>query len=185
MLNIGDFARYGRVSVRMLRLRRAELEARMNADAVSIKHIPPVRVAELPGEAAGFAPEHIGPVIQPLYPELARLLTEADVAVTGPGIAYYEDSPDGTITVHACLPIAAEPDEAYGFAVVDLPAIEAATIVHRGSMDTVVATDQLLARWVEAAGRRADGYPRELYVHCPPGALDEWVTELQTPVANA
>jgi DNA-binding transcriptional MerR regulator len=191
----------------MLRLRRAELEARMNADAtrlagvearlrvieseghmptadIRIKHVPPVRVAELTGIAADFAPEHIGPVIQPLYPELTRRLDAAGVAVTGPGIAYYEDSPEGAITVHACLPVAVEPGEAHDFAVVDLPGIKAATIVHRGSMDTVVGTDQLMARWLETGGHRAIGYPRELYIECPPGAPDRWVTELQTPIAT-
>ncbi|HZE29971.1 MAG TPA: MerR family transcriptional regulator [Actinoallomurus sp.] len=270
MLNIGDFARYGRVSVRMLRhydaigllrparvdpasgyrfyaatqltrlnrivalkdlgftlqqvqkildervrtdelhgmlrLRRAELEARMSADAarltrvearlrmieseghmstseVLLKPIPSVRVAELTGTAASYQPEDIGPVIQPLYPELDRRLAQAGVAVTGPGIAYYEDSPEGTITVHACLPVSVTPREEYDFAVVNLPAIEtAATIVHRGSMDEVVATGQVLARWLDTHSHRATGYARELYLDCPPGAPDRWVTELQTPV---
>jgi DNA-binding transcriptional MerR regulator len=190
----------------MLRLRRAELEARMNADAarltrvearlrmieseghmsasdVLIKPVPAVRVAELTGTAASFQPEDIGPVISPLYPELDRRLATAGVTVTGPGIAYYEDAPDGTITVHACLPVAVAPRKDCDFAVVDLPAIEsAATIVHRGSMDEVVATDQVLARWLDAHGYHATGYSRELYLDCPDDALDRWVTELQTPV---
>jgi DNA-binding transcriptional MerR regulator len=190
----------------MLRLRRAELEARMSADAarltrvearlrmieseghmstsdVLLKPIRAVRVAELTGTAASYQPEDIGPVIQPLYPELDRRLAQAGVTVTGPGIAYYEDSPEGTIVVHACLPVAVAPSEEYDFAVVDLPAIEsAATIVHRGSMDEVVATDQVLARWLDTHGHRATGYARELYLDCPPGALDKWVTELQSPI---
>jgi len=190
----------------MLRLRRAELEARMNADAarltrvaarlrmieseghmpasdVLLKPVPAVRVAELTGTAASFQPEDIGPVIQPLYPELDRRLAAAGVTVTGPGIAYYEDTPEGTITVHACLPVAVAPKEDYDFAVVDLPAIaSAATIVHHGPMDEAVTTDQILARWLDAHGHRATGYARELYLDCPPGAPDKWVTELQTPI---
>jgi DNA-binding transcriptional MerR regulator len=190
----------------MLRLRRAELEARMNADAarltrvearlrmieseghmptadVVLKRLPAVRVAELTGIAASYEPEDIGPVIQPLYPELDRRLALAGVAVTGPGIAYYEDSPDGTIIVHASLPVSVAPREDCDFAVVDLPAVEsAATIVHRGSMDEVVATEQVLAQWLDTHGHRATGYARELYLDCPPDAPDKWVTELQTPV---
>ncbi|HEY0540081.1 MAG TPA: MerR family transcriptional regulator [Actinoallomurus sp.] len=190
----------------MLRLRRAELEARIDADAtrltrvearlrmieseghmptadIVVKRVPPVRVAELTGIASSYEPDEISPVIQPLYPELDRRLAEAGVAVTGPGIAYYEDSPDGTIIVHACLPVAARPREEYGFAVVDLPAIEsAATLVHHGSMDGVVTTEQTLARWLETNGHRATGYARELYLNCPDGVPDKWVTELQTPI---
>jgi DNA-binding transcriptional MerR regulator len=192
----------------MLRLRRAQLAARLDADAarltgvearlrmieseghmpstdVVVKRVAPVRVAELTGTAQSYQPEDIGPVIQPLYPELTRRLARAGVAATGPGIAYYEDSPEGTVTVHACLPVAVAPREDYEFAVVDLPAIEsAATIVHRGSMDGVVATAQLLARWIDAGGHRAVGYARELYLDCPADAPDRWVTELQTPIAK-
>jgi DNA-binding transcriptional MerR regulator len=270
MLNIGDFARYGRVSVRMLRhydaigllrparvdpasgyrrydaaqlatlnriialkdlgftlqqvgtilgervsaeelrgmlrLRRAELEARIRTDAarltavearlrtiesegsmpiddVLVKRIPAVRVAELTATAASYRPEDITPAIGPLYPELGRRLARAGVTPTGPGIAYYEDSADGTVVVHACLPVAADPEEHHDFALVDLPAIEtAATIVHRGSMDGVVATGQVLARWIEDSDHRATGYARELYLECPPDEPDRWVTELQTPI---
>ncbi|MFB9834324.1 MerR family transcriptional regulator [Actinoallomurus acaciae] len=190
----------------MLRLRRAELEARMEADAarlarvearlrmieseghmpaadVQIKPLPPVRVAELTATAASYEPGDIGPVIQPLYPELDRRLTRAGVTVTGPGIAYYEDSPDGAIIVHACLPVAVPPGEAHDFAVVDLPGIaSAATIVHRGSMDEIVTTGQILARWIDAHGHRAVAYARELYLDCPSGSPERWVTELQTPI---
>jgi DNA-binding transcriptional MerR regulator len=191
----------------MLRLRRAELAARLDADAarltgvearlqmieseghmpsadVVVKRIAPVRVAELTGTAKSYRPEDIGPVIQPLYPELDRRLARAGVAVTGPGIAYYEDTSEGTVTVHACLPVAVAPSEEFDFAVVDLPPIEsAATIVHRGSMDGILATDQVLARWLDAGGHEAIGYARELYLDCPDDAPDAWVTELQTPIA--
>ncbi len=190
----------------MLRLRRAEPAARLTADAarltgtearlqmiedeghmptadIQLKRLPVTRVAELTGTAAGYEPEHIGPVIQPLYPELMRRLDEAGVPVIGPGIAYYEDAPDGAITVHAGLQVAVAPDDAYDFAVIDLPGVEAATIVHRGSMDSVLTAHQLLARWMEAGGHRAAGYARELYLECPADEPDAWVTELQVPLA--
>lgn len=194
----------------MLRLRRAEVAARLAAETarlvrvearlrtleagahpmssqdVVIKRIPAVRVAELTGTAAGFGPEDIGPVIGPLYPELERRLAAAGLAPTGPGIARYSDSPEGgeLITVHACLPVAADPRDEHDFAVVDLPEIEAATIVHRGSMDTVLPTVQELAHWIEANGYRSAGYPRELYLDCP-ADRDRWVVELQEPITRA
>ncbi|MDJ0342031.1 MerR family transcriptional regulator [Streptomyces sp. H10-C2] len=168
------------------RLRTIESEGRMTTDDVVVKRIPAVRVAELTGAAAGFDPEHIGPVIGPLYDELCRRLEAAGVAVTGPGVAYYEDTPegDGAITVHAGMTVTAEPRDGHDFAMVDLPAIEsAATIVHHGSMDNILSTVQTLARWTDTAGFRATGYARELYLECPEDR-DKWVTELQEPICR-
>ncbi len=154
---------------------------------------------ELTATAAGFAPEDISPVIAPLYPELERRLTAAGLTPTGPGIAYYTehraeagDRPgnadsregEGLITVHACLPVAAEPRADHDFAIVDLPEIEAATTVHRGSMDEVMPSAQALAHWIEANGYRSAGYTRELYLDCPADRA-QWVVELQEPITRA
>ena len=90
----------------MLRLRQAELESRITADAsqlaqvaarlqiiekegampadeVQIKRIPAVRVAELTAVAATFEPASITPVITPLYDELVTRLGRAGVAPVG------------------------------------------------------------------------------------------------------
>ncbi|MFI6683366.1 MerR family transcriptional regulator [Streptomyces sp. NPDC050485] len=191
----------------MLRLRRAELEETMSAAAarlvqvearlrsiesegtmpvqdVVLKKLPAVRVAELTATAASFVPQDISPVIQPLYEELFRRLEAAGIAPTGPGIAYYEDAPQGggAITVHAGVQVSAPPQELDGLRVHDLPAVErAATVVHRGSMDAVLTTEQVLARWIDAQGHRSAGYPREVTLECP-ADVDAWVTELQEPV---
>jgi DNA-binding transcriptional MerR regulator len=195
----------------MLRLRRADLESRLAADAgrlrqvearlrlieeegamptddVQIKQLPGVRVAELTGTADGFEPDAIGPVIQPLYDELTRQLERANVTPTGPGIAYYQPTSDGDrVVIHAGIQVNAAASDTYGFAIVDLPPVErAATIVHRGPMDDVMSTVQTLARWIETNGHRSAGYNRELYLDygCgdDPGA---WTTELQQPLADA
>jgi effector-binding domain-containing protein len=157
----------------------------MPTNDVVIKSVPAVRVAELTATAASFAPEDISPVIVPLYDELLRSLGAAGIAPTGPGIAYYEDAPEGggTIAVHAAVQVAA-PLQDGTFRVLDLPALDqAATIVHRGSMDAVVPTAQTLARWIDANGLRSTGYPREITLECPENR-DAWVTELQAPVAR-
>ncbi len=68
----------------------------------------------------------------------------------------------------------------------DLPEIpSAATIVHRGSMNEAVSTGQSLAAWIDSHGYRAVGYPRELYLACPPEAPGRWVTELQEPITQS
>ncbi|MGI8697234.1 MAG: GyrI-like domain-containing protein, partial [Mycobacteriales bacterium] len=153
---------------------------------VQIKRIPKVRVAELSATAESFQPESIGPVIQPLYDQLAGRLREAGLAPSGPGIAYYEDCTDGdgAVVVHASVPVTAEPRDGHGFAIVDLPGIEqAATIVHRGPMDNVMSSIQTLARWIDRFGHRSAGHNRELYLDYGCGADPaDWVTELQEPL---
>lgn len=175
----------------MLKLRGAELAARIEADTsrlaqvaarldaidsagslpadVIVKPIAAVRVAELTGLAAGFEPESIGPVIRPLFASMSG------IDCVGHPIAYYEDTADGSVLVHAAIPVAADPA---GYAVRDLPAVDrAATSIHRGSMDAVLPSWQALARWVDANGERASGPAREATLQYP-----DMVTELQIPL---
>ncbi|MFE7313397.1 MerR family transcriptional regulator [Streptomyces sp. NPDC057555] len=165
------------------RLRAIESEGRMPTNDVVIKNVPAVRVAELTATAASFDPEDIGPVIGPLYNELFRRLGSAGITPTGPGIAYYEDAPEGggRITVHAAVQVSA-PLQDGAFRILDLQSFDqAATIVHRGSMDAVLPTAQALARWIDSNGYQPSGYPREVTLECPENR-DDWVTELQAPV---
>ncbi|AVV42724.1 MerR family transcriptional regulator [Streptomyces sp. ID05-04B] len=167
------------------RLRAIESEGHMPTNDVVLKSVPPLRVAELSATAASYGPEDIGPVIGPLYDELFRCLGSADITPTGPGVAYYEDAPEGggRISVHAAVQVSAPLQDSV-FRVLDLPPLDrAATIVHRGPMDTVLPTAQALARWVDANGYRSIGYPREINLECPENR-DDWVTELQAPVTR-
>jgi effector-binding domain-containing protein len=190
-----DMARLARVEAR---LRTIEREGHL-ADDVVVKPIPAMRVAELTGTAASYAPRpsdrsssrctgswwRVWPA--PGSPRPPPTATGRVVPAPGPAVAWYEDAPDGdgAVVVHAALPVpaAAEPREGHDVAIVELPRIEqAASIVHRGAMDHVLPTVQTLARWIEANGYRSVGYARELYIQSPPGELDRWVTELQEPV---
>ncbi|MGW0720018.1 MerR family transcriptional regulator [Streptomyces sp. NPDC002778] len=167
------------------RLRSIESEGHMPTNDVVFKSIPAVRVAELTATAASFDPEDISPVIGPLYDELFRRLDAAGVTPAGPGIAYYEDVPEGggSISIHAAVQVAA-PLQDGAFRVLDLPPVDqAASIVHRGSMDTVLPTAQTLAFWIEENGYQSVGYPREITLECP-DSRDDWVTELQAPVTK-
>ncbi|WP_406496456.1 MerR family transcriptional regulator [Streptomyces sp. NBC_00846] len=170
------------------RLRSIESEGHMSVDDVVIKSVPAVRVAELTGVAGSYEPEDITPVIGPLYDRLFPLLDEAGVRPAGPGIARYEDAPEGcgAVVVHAGVTVSAPvgPLGDTGVAVVELPPFEAATIVHRGPMDGILPTAQALARWIDASGYRSAGYAREVNLECPQDT-EKWVTELQEPVARA
>lgn len=179
-----ETARLARVEARLLSI---EDEDRAPADGVVIKHLAPVRVAELTGVAHGYQPEHITPVIQVLYRDLFARVCGAGVDVTGPAIAYYADSraQPGAVVVHAAVQVAAEPGDKDGYSVLDLPAIErAATIIHHGTMDNVLPTGQALARWIDASGHRSVGCARELTIEWSPDP-EQWVTELQQPIRPA
>ncbi|HEY1005239.1 MAG TPA: GyrI-like domain-containing protein [Streptosporangiaceae bacterium] len=158
----------------------------MPVDDIQIKRIPAVRVAELTATAARLEPASINPVIQPLYRELGERLGQAGLTPVGPATSYYEDVPDGDgVIVHAALPVDADPGSADGFEITDLPEItQAATIMHRGPMDNVMATIQTLARWIDENGYRSSGHVRELTLECPDDP-DKWVTELQEPIMPA
>lgn len=172
------------------RLRIIENEGTMSSIDIVVKSLPPVRLAELSGVAASYEPGDITPVIGPLYDELCRRIEDAGVTPTAPGVAYYEDAGDaarpGAVLVHAGaagggLAVRAE-DLGGEVRIVVLPAVErAATVVHRGSMDSVLPTAQALAQWIDANGERSSGYARELTLACPEDR-DQWVTELQEPL---
>ncbi|WCN78750.1 MerR family transcriptional regulator [Micromonospora sp. LH3U1] len=178
-----DSARLAAVEAR---LRMIESEGRMTTQDVVLKEIAPVRVAELTAVAPSYESEDIGPVIQPLYPELFRRLAAAGITPTGPGIAWYEPAPgdDGdAVVVHAGVTVDVGATGASDVAVVDLPAVRtAATIIHHGPMDDVEQSMQVLARWVEENGYRTDGFTREVYLDYCPDTPEKGVTELQLAV---
>ncbi|MGF7125152.1 GyrI-like domain-containing protein [Rhodococcus sp. AG1013] len=157
----------------------------MSDSEIVVKPLPGLRVAELTGVAAGFDPEHVGPVVKPLFDELMDGLARDGVRGIGPALAYYERTPAGAdVVVHAAIPVG--PDERPGrdFAVVDLPEIpRAATLEHRGSMENVLPAWASLEHWIEANGYRADGPARERYLVYSENT-DDWVTELQRPVTR-
>jgi effector-binding domain-containing protein len=82
------------------------------------------------------------------------------------------------VLIHAAMPVNADPGDDHDFPIADLPAIEqAATVLHRGSMDDVMATIQTLARWIDDHGYRSAGYTRKLYLDTPDDT-SAWATEL-------
>jgi DNA-binding transcriptional MerR regulator len=189
----------------MVRLRRAQLEAQISADLgrlrgvesrlrtiereghlrtaeVVLKTVNPIRVAQLSARAASYEGEDIGPVIKPLFGEICRRVEAASVRITGPGMAYYLEEDDGSVMVHACVPVGVAAGDPYDFPVVDLPGIRtAATVIHHGAMEDVGLTFQALAHWIEENGYRSLDLAREVSLHCPEN-LAEWVTELQIEV---
>ncbi|MEU5781754.1 MerR family transcriptional regulator [Micromonospora lupini] len=181
-----DAARLAAVEAR---LRMIESEGRMTSQDVVLKEIAPVRVAELTAVAPSYQSQDIGPVIQPLYPELFRRLAEAGITPTGPAIAWYESAADDdgdAVVVHAGVTVGAGVSAGPDLTVRELPAVtRAATIVHHGAMDDVEQSIEVLARWIEENGYRTDGFAREVYLEYCQESPEQGVTELQLTVDRA
>jgi DNA-binding transcriptional MerR regulator/effector-binding domain-containing protein len=174
-----DAERLARIEARLLVI---GMEGAAPSDEVTVKHVPAVRVASVSGLAPGFAPEHITPVIRPLY---ERLRATTAGQATGTPIAFYTDPPRGDgLVVHAAVPVAAGVS-VDGCVMADLPPIEAATIVHRGPMANIVPTEQSLRIWIGAHGYLSAGYFREVYHVYGTDDPESWRTELQEPVIAA
>jgi DNA-binding transcriptional MerR regulator len=184
-----DNARLARVDAR---LRMIETEGNMDTADVRLKSVPAMRVVELSAPASSYDGPDITGALSPLYPQLMDRMEAAGVRMAGAPIAYYLPAPrspgDESITVHAAFPLAGEPPRDPGFDVVDLPALpHAATLLHHGPMSEAFRTGQMIAQWIDENEYRAvgTGYAREIYLDCPPGDLDRWVTEMQVAVTPA
>ncbi|MEM9749167.1 MAG: MerR family transcriptional regulator [Actinomycetota bacterium] len=175
------------------RLERVEahierLESQMNERPtshvpVTTKSLPAVRLAVASAVSPSFASADVGPVIQPLYPQLFIAFAEAGLDIDRPSIAFYDDSEDGGVGVHAGFPVDDDVDEVPGLEIVELPEVELAiAAIHRGDMATVdVDTIPSIFDWMREHGFRTTGYSREVYLECPDD-ITQWRTEMQFPI---
>lgn len=165
------------------RLRLIEREGHMPTDDVVLKHIAPIRVAELSAISPSYDGEDIGPVIQPLFGQLFDRLGAAGVHPCGSPVAYYEDAENDTIRVHAAVPVDA--GTTADVDILELPELaHAATIVHQGDMREADRSMQTLARWIEDNGYRSQGYAREVTLQFDPDHPANWVHEFQIQVTK-
>lgn len=160
-----------------------------NAAEAVLRTLPEERVAGATAIAPGFGPENITPVIGPLFDRLRAAMTAAGVPPRGEAIASYdaiEDAPDGeSVRASAWFIVPDDVAPGDGFTVQTLPGvIQAATIVHRGSMATIGESWQALHGWITANGYELAGVCRERYILSEPEPQENWVTELQQPVTK-
>jgi DNA-binding transcriptional MerR regulator len=176
--------RFVRAEHLIQRLEKDELEMNVNQASVVRKNLPEMLFAELSAPIEGFG-EHVGPVLGPLYPQLFTAIETHGLTPIGTPMAYYtEDVERAGYIVHAALPIAvaSSANIAGNLQCTVLPAIDAAALVHYGTMDTIGESYAALLTWIEANNLRSVGYSREVYLDCPPDDQSRWVTELQFEV---
>ena len=155
---------------------------------VELKPVPPRLVAQISAVAATWHPADIGPVIQGLYPQLFAALSKAGEDVSGITMAWYDDSGDDQVNVHATVELERSTADRLlaltdiGFEVVELPPVDqVAATHHHGSMENCYVTYEALLSWIGDNGFQSVGqFSREIDLECgPDGPV---LTEIQIPV---
>lgn len=156
----------------------------MRSIDIVVKQTEPLRVAVTSATAPGYGYQHINPVFEERLPGVWGHL-EDHGARPGICVAFYEERPEtDEVLVHLGFEIGDQSfDDSGEVRVENLPVVEVASTIHRGSMVDAVTSFEAMARWIEASGCRLAGGSRELYHR------HEWpdtsgnATELQMPIA--
>ena len=135
------------------------------------------------GTAPGYGTENLGPLFARLIPEVLEHLTGVG-AKPGILVGHYEAPlDDGSVVLHAGFDIGDQDvPSSEVVQVVDLPAVEVASVIHRGTMVDIEPAFEALVRWIQAGGYRSAGGSREIYHEVHLEDLTRNVTELQIPV---
>jgi effector-binding domain-containing protein len=193
----------------MLRLRRAEIEGRLEEEQqrltrvehrlnlidregrmpvyeVVIKRWEPTRVASIRSVVENYG--SVGGLIGELFADLG----ENGIAPMGPCFAiYYDDEyQEHDVDVEAAVAIAADAGHPGGsrVAVRELPGHpEVASLIRTGPYDDFTPAYEELMKWIKSNGYRIVGPNREIYLRGPAEdvAPESYVTEIQFPVAKA
>lgn len=176
------------------RLRRIEAALRqlegtrlMSTPAVAIKPLARIRVVTMTRSVDALDPEHVAPVVGPLFADLLEHIRRHDLTPTGPAVALYAPTEEqGPASVTAAMPVA-RAEEAASVELRELEAVdEAATLVHRGEMATIGESWSALRDWfTDHPELRPRAESRETYLRTMPAAEAEWVTELQWPFTRS
>src|SRR3954453_18442239 len=132
--------------------RRIEGAQPMPPPAVTLKELPGARVAALTRTVEAIDPEHVTPVVGPLFAELAATVERYGLTPSGPAVALYAPTEEqGPATITAGMPVAKTSAVPTDLELRDVPPVtEAATLVHHGTMTTIADSWMALQEWLAA-----------------------------------
>lgn len=129
-----------------------------------------------------FDTSKIGPLFGTVAEQISALGGCPDI-----GVGLYTDTAAGTEVTCGYRHLGAVPEPLPdGLTLTDLPATQAATLIHEGPMEHIGGSWQLLAEWCVRQGHTLTGPCREIYLEAGDGTDDsdqsDWVVELQQPI---
>lgn len=165
------------------RLRQIELENTMSNYDVVIKPIEPQWVATVRRSVPTY--KQVGVLYGEIYPHLGRYGLMGGIT----GAIWHEESYTETdVDAEAFVSIKIQIPSGGGVTVYELPAAQVASIVHHGAYASLSRAYEAVAQWIDSNGYRIVGPNRELYLYCAqPARQDDetYVTEIQFPVEQA
>lgn len=179
----------GRLEQVERRLRMIEKEHTMSPsvtlDAYSEQALPALRVVQL--SAPVHDGEQVGEVVGPLFGRVDHAVHAAHLAPAGPSMGHYTMDGDAMVAA-AAYPVGPEVGESEatgaGLELAELAAQPRALVTTlRGPLTGIGEAWQALSREVESRGLSFAGPCREVYHAAAMDDPDNWVIELQQPVA--
>jgi AraC family transcriptional regulator len=118
------------------------------------------------------------------YGAVMRHVADTGAEVVGPPFVLYPEPIEGEFALAVGMPVAPGTAPGEDVAVEEFPAVEAATLLRKGSYEALEPSWRRLMDWLPAHGRRLGGAPREVYLNDPGQAEEgERLTELVMPLA--
>lgn len=149
---------------------------------VVIKELPAVTVASMRRVIKNYGEYNS------FYPEMGELMREQKLTCATPDYCFtlYHDSEykAENIDVEICQAVVKAGKDEKGMVFKTVPAVQAATVLHRGPYRTIGKAYASLTKWVEDNGYEFSGLIRESYIDGIWNQTDEnrWLTELQVPI---
>jgi effector-binding domain-containing protein len=164
-------------------LKQIEKEGKMPDYKVVVKKVEPHLVASMRGILPAYG--EVGQFYGEIFKHLAKKMIFKPAAATFL-IIYDTEYKESEVDVEVCVPIKKSIPGSDKVKVYELPAIEAACIIHKGPYESVGEAYGALMAWIEANGYQVAGPSRELYLTSPYDTKDtsKYVTEIQFPVAK-
>jgi effector-binding domain-containing protein len=162
-------------------LKQIEKEGKMPDYKVVVKKVEPQTVASMRGILPAYG--EVGQFYGEIFKHLAKKMIFKPAAATLL-ICYDGEFKESDVDVEICVPVKKSIPGSDKVKVYELPAIEAASIIHKGPYESISEAYGALMAWIENSGCQVAGPSRELYLTSPYDTDDasKYVTEVQFPV---
>ena len=160
-------------------LKQLEKEGKMPDYKVVVKKVEPLIVASMRGILPNYG--EVGQFYGEIFKHLAKKMIFKPAAPTML-ICHDDEYKEKDVDVEVCVPIKKSIPGSDRVKVYELPAIEAASIIHKGPYESFSGTYAALMGWIEKNGYEITCHDREVYLTYDANDASKNVTEIQFPV---